>query len=215
MKLILKLKYLLLLPIGFFIYAGYVSYLKYPKEMKEIYLNDAGGKRKFNIYSEYLQDPNDPQVRNFIMIKTSFPDMSPQGRWSGFSKDVNLEMILIRSSDGSTSAESTIKFWNLLKDRKDNSFGFERYIGTQDGYEVYESLPSPKTGEKRRTLIFYDEHNNAVSDDGRHGSARMLSGLIIRYGSAKSKGISPKEMHAWTKVFLDKLKNEELKGENK
>ena len=153
----------------------------------------------------YLKDPDEPP-RDYVVLYAAYPSMLPCAR-----NDVpgsRCMHILIAPDDKKTQGEFIVEEWQLRKDRTDNGSRFDRYIGEEGGYQVYETLPSAKTGVVIRTRIFTDENGNLVSDSNYHGNARMLSGIPVRYGSSKGNRTTPREMHKWMQDLLNKLTQE-------
>ena len=204
----LAVAYLLVLAIPFFsIVFGYLSCkdcretAETSNQKMDIYFNDGGKIRRFKIKRGYVEQLHVPEIRDYLILVVGYPEMSPMARSSVTPK--NEMRISITTSTKPTMGEFTVATWNQHKDSHKIGSRTERYVGLEGGYEIYESLPDPNTGITNKTRIFYDENNNIVSDDGFHGSARLLSGLVIRYASSVSYGTDPRKMHTWVKNFLE------------
>lgn len=200
---IMSIKKLILLFISLVLPLGCRADVESSNKKMEIYLNDGGALRVFHIDSGYLEQESAPATRDYLMLVVGYPDMLPRARSNVSAK--NMMLILIDPSTRHTLGETTVATWQKYKDAGNVGSRFERYVGVVDGYEVFESAPNLKTGKIWQTRIFYDRNKNIVSDDGFHGSARMLSGLVVRYGSSVAYGTNPKAMHAWVEEFLEKL----------
>lgn len=170
--------------------------------MMKITVSNNGNPRDFYVNENYLADRRGGAVRDYLIIHAEFPSMKPCYR-SDVVMAKNCMMILIDSGDRKTGGEFIVEQWNIGKNREYNGPGFDRYVGTEDGYDVYETLPFKKTGEVSKTLIFLDRNNSFVSDN-RNSYARFRE-LVVRYGRASTYGTTPKEMHAWIEKLLDKL----------
>lgn len=167
----------------------------------DIYFNDGGKIRRFKIKRGYVEQLHVPEIRDYLILVVGYPEMSPMARSNQLTK--NEMRITIDPSNLHTLGERTISTWQQHENSKKIGSRVERYIGVENGYEIYESLPNLKTGKIDRTRIFYDESNNIVADNGFHGSARMLSGLVVRYASSDTYRTDPRTMHKWVKEFLE------------
>jgi hypothetical protein len=197
-------------------FAAFIAYQHYLREPSRnvIKVNVDHGQTRHVLYldREYLKDPDAPP-REHVVIYAAYPSMLPCAR-----NDVpgnRCMHILIAPDRKKTEGEFVVEQWQLRKDRSDNGSGFDRYVGEEEGYQIYETLPSPKTGVIIRTRIFTDANGNLVSDTNYHGFARMLSGIPVRYGAAKGHQTTPKEMHKWIEKLLNKLTQETKQQERK
>lgn len=172
----------------------------------KIYLEGGGIRRIFNVDKGYLPQPNDPPVRDALVLTVGYPDMLPRARSNVPAHESML--IVIHPGNWGTMGEHIVKRWQENKDRDDLGPGFKRFVGMHAGYDVYETSADPKTGVKTKTRIFKDENGNFVAD-GERSDAR-ISGLVVVYGPAAGYAADPKELHQWVKEFLRKIENNEF-----
>ena len=162
-----------------------------------------GNPRDFYVDEGYLADRKGGAIREYLIIHALYPGMQPCYR-SDVVMAKNCNMILIESGTRKTRGESIVEQWNARKNRPNNGPGFDRYIGSEDGYDIYETLPHPKTGDVYRTLIFRDANGDLVSDSTT--STARFSGLFVRYyGPAAVYGATPRALHAWIGNLLIQL----------
>lgn len=205
-KILIALSVLLVIPF-FSIVFGYLSCedcretAETSNEKMDIYFNDGEKIRLFKIKHGYVEHLHASKIRDYLILVVGYPEMSPMARSNALTK--NEIRILITQSTKRTIGEFKIATRNESKNPPDIGSRTELYIGMDDGYEIYESAPNPKTIKKIKTRVFYDEDNNIVSDDGDSGSARMLSGLVVQYDASATHGADPRTMHKWVKSFLE------------
>lgn len=189
-------------------FAAFIVYQRYLREPSRnvIKVNVDHGQIRHVFYLDrgYLKDPDVPP-REHIVIYAAYPSMLPCAR-----NDVpgnSCMHILIAPDRKKTNGEFIVEEWRLRKDRPDNGPRFDKYIGEEDGYQVYEGIINSKANDIVRTRIFLDNSGNLVSD-GYYADARFLSGIPVRYGAAKGYQTTPMEMHRWMGNLLIKLTQE-------
>jgi len=189
-------------------FAGFIAYQQHLRKPSSnvIKVNVDHGQIRHVLYLDrgYLKDP-DAAPREHVVFYAAYPSMLPCAR-----NDVpgnRCMHILIAPDHRTTEGEFIIEQWQSRKDRADNGPRFDRYVGEEDGYQVYEGVINSKTGDIVRTRLFFDDRGNLVSD-GYYGSARFLSGIPVRYGSAKGYRTTPKELHEWMEKLFNKLTKE-------
>lgn len=176
-------------------------------DIVKITVSNNGNPRDFYVDENYLSDRKGGAVRDYLIIHASYPDMIPCYR-SDVVMARHCMMIVIKSGDRKTRGESIVEEWNARKHRTYNGPGFDRYIGTEDGYDIYETLPTGKSGNVYRTQVFYDASGDLVSDS--NPSDARFFGLVVRYERARFYGATPKEMHAWVGSLLVQLMSNKM-----
>lgn len=186
-------------------FAGFIAYQHYLHEPSrnviKVNVDHEQTRHVFYLDRGYLKDPDAPP-REHVVLYAAYPSMLPCAR-----NDVpgnRCMHILIAPDRKKTNGEFIVEEWKSRKDRVDNGPGFDRYIGEEDGYQVYEGIINVKAGDIVRTRIFLDSNGDVVSDS-YYGHARFLSGIPVRYGSANGYKTTPREMHKWMQNLLNKL----------
>ena len=179
----------------------------FPKDRNEeldITLQDGNVTRQFRIKRGYLF-PNDVEpVQGLIVLYVDYPDMEVPSIWKQGQPRRDVQVSIQAGTGRITHGEYLAQQWKERGHLPSNGPGFDRYLGQQDGYDVYETLPNPKTGYVQRTLTFRDHDGNLVAD-GSRAQARILGNLVVKYDSSRSHGSDPRQMRIWVENFIRKI----------
>jgi len=158
-----------------------------PNELMNITLKDGAVTREFRIKRGYLDRPQDGAVRNLIVLNVSYPDMGLPPPWQQDQLHKRMS-IYIQGAVGLGHGQTLVNDWNARGQQPNLGPGFKRFVGQQNGYDTYESLPSPKTDQVFRTQVFTDPYGQLVSVDYSYdykhidNRARIFGDIDIRYG---------------------------------
>jgi len=205
MKWLKRMAVILLCVLAFAAYLLWpVVFPKNPEEVLAITLQSRGVSRQFHIKRGYLEQPDDGAVRGHILLKVGYPDGGFEPPWSRDNGPRRMRMV-IEIAPPETSTERMVREWQERGHLPDRGPGFDRFVGRRDGYDFYETLPNPKTGDVYKSKVFTDHEGHLVGELGWSAHARMLGDLDIEYGTSRQHKADSRDLRIWAENFVRKI----------